>query len=308
MPIRKRNIGDEQIDGAKLLLLNNQSVKAKKNNGASIDLFKLDAADDFRLNKIPLVSEDPTTDEQLSRKKYVDDSIAAIPQIHYQKIDITATDVSNGYVDLDILANSDSVLIAVDSRLLLLRDADYTLGEASGVTRVSFIDQPVADGESLFVWSFPVSGAGGSGSSGVDGKSVLSGSGAPNPALGRDGEFYINKSAFTIYGPKTSGSWGLPTSLIGPQGVKGDTGEQGPAGPQGEPGTGANIEFANETPTGDVDGVNDVFTVSSSPAAAPFIVWVNGLQTSAFSRSGLTFTMDSPPAKGQSIYVMYLKG
>lgn len=68
------------------------------------------------------------------------------------------------------------------------------------------------------------------GPAGADGKTVRSGSGVPSSGLGVDGDFYINTSANTIYGPKTSGSWGSPTSLVGPQGATGATGPTGPAG------------------------------------------------------------------------------
>ncbi len=59
------------------------------------------------------------------------------------------------------------------------------------------------------------------GPQGVAGFSVLNGAGAPGAGLGVDGDFYIDTSASNIYGPKTAGSWGSPTSLIGPQGPVG---------------------------------------------------------------------------------------
>jgi hypothetical protein len=59
------------------------------------------------------------------------------------------------------------------------------------------------------------------GADGADGLSVLSGSGVPSSGLGVDGEFYIDTDADTIYGPKTAGSWGSPTSLVGPPGAPG---------------------------------------------------------------------------------------
>ena len=80
----------------------------------------------------------------------------------------------------------------------------------------------------------------------------LSGSGAPAAALGFVGDFYVNTSAWTIYGPKTGSPgnpWGSPTSLVGPKGATGATGAigatgatgatgpQGPAGSNGTDGT-----------------------------------------------------------------------
>lgn len=47
---------------------------------------------------------------------------------------------------------------------------------------------------------------------------IRSGSGVPSAALGSDGDFYINSSVWSLYGPKTSGAWPFATSLIGPNG------------------------------------------------------------------------------------------
>jgi hypothetical protein len=93
--------------------------------------------------------------------------------------------------------------------------------------------------------SGPAGPTGATGPQGEAGFSVLSGSGAPNSSLGRNGDFYIDFTNDNIYGPKTGGLWGSPTSLIGPQGpqgiqgiqgIQGETGPTGPQGPQGEVG------------------------------------------------------------------------
>ncbi len=72
------------------------------------------------------------------------------------------------------------------------------------------------------------------GPAGADGKTVRSGSGLPSSTLGVNGDFYIDVIAHAIYGPKANGTWGAPTSLVGPQGpqgLKGATGATGPTGP-----------------------------------------------------------------------------
>lgn len=68
------------------------------------------------------------------------------------------------------------------------------------------------------------------GADGADGKTILNGSGAPSAGLGEDGDFYLNTTTTAIYGPKTAGVWGSPTSLIGPKGDKGDQGDPGDPG------------------------------------------------------------------------------
>ena len=71
---------------------------------------------------------------------------------------------------------------------------------------------------------------------GAGGNTVLSGSGAPSNGTGSNGDFYINAVNYDIYGPKTSGTWGSPTSLVGPTGATGSAGAQGAQGATGATG------------------------------------------------------------------------
>lgn len=82
----------------------------------------------------------------------------------------------------------------------------------------------------------PTGATGATGAAGADGKTVRSGSGVPSNGLGVDGDFYVNTAANTIYGPKTSGLWGSPTSLVGPTGATGATGATGSTGATGATG------------------------------------------------------------------------
>jgi hypothetical protein len=61
---------------------------------------------------------------------------------------------------------------------------------------------------------------------------VLNGSGAPGLRTGDVGDFYIDTTTNTIYGPKGRGEriWPGPTSLVGPTGATGETGAAGPNG------------------------------------------------------------------------------
>ena len=64
---------------------------------------------------------------------------------------------------------------------------------------------------------------------------------------------------------------------------------------------GATPTFAdNETPTGDVNGINDTFTLAHAPSpAASLLLELNGqVQTQGveYTLSGLTITFASPPA------------
>ncbi|MHA7100873.1 tail fiber domain-containing protein [Roseivirga pacifica] len=74
------------------------------------------------------------------------------------------------------------------------------------------------------------------GTDGVDGKSMLNGTGAPANTLGNNGDFYIDTNTNNIYGPKTAGTWGTATSLIGPAGADGTDGVDGIDGTNGTDG------------------------------------------------------------------------
>jgi hypothetical protein len=68
----------------------------------------------------------------------------------------------------------------------------------------------------------PTGPIGPAGPAGANGNAVLSGAGAPAASLGAVGDFYINTTNLTIYGPKTSSGWGNPASLTGtPTGAAG---------------------------------------------------------------------------------------
>jgi hypothetical protein len=73
-------------------------------------------------------------------------------------------------------------------------------------------------------WGSPTSFAGAkgdtgdtgeTGAAGADGRTVLNGAGAPSAGTGANGDFYINTTNHSIYGPKAAGAWGSPTSLVG---------------------------------------------------------------------------------------------
>ena len=63
-------------------------------------------------------------------------------------------------------------------------------------------------------------------------RTVLAGTAAPSAATGIDGDFFINSTVWTVQGPKAA-TWPAPVSMIGPQGVQGNTGPQGATGATG---------------------------------------------------------------------------
>jgi hypothetical protein len=86
---------------------------------------------------------------------------------------------------------------------------------------------------------FSLKGANGAtGATGAAGSTTLSGAGLPAVNLGKTGDYYLDKTNYLLYGPKTASGWGVPINL------------RGPAGPQG--------------PTGNANVKTDVFTVATA--------------------------------------------
>jgi|GEM_PF-6384931 len=76
-------------------------------------------------------------------------------------------------------------------------------------------------------WGDPVSLVGATGPQGEAGSMIIQGSGVPDAAAGREGDYYLDKAQALLYGPKTDGSWGQPVSLRGPAGSNGANGTNG---------------------------------------------------------------------------------
>lgn len=70
----------------------------------------------------------------------------------------------------------------------------------------------------------------------LKGNTWITGTADPIAGTGRDGDYYLNKTTNTFFGPKTAGAWGSGTTIIGPTGATGATGATGPAGPTGTTG------------------------------------------------------------------------
>lgn len=84
-----------------------------------------------------------------------------------------------------------------------------TLAKYDRVTvDVDQIGNGTAKGGTLVLTGYRAAGAGGAdGAPGADGKTVLSGTGAPGSGTGLNGDHYIDTAARVIYGPKSAGAW-----------------------------------------------------------------------------------------------------
>lgn len=120
--------------------------------------------------------------------------------------------------------------------------------------------------------------AGTNGAQGAAGSQILSGAGAPNAALGKGGDFYLDKTNTQLYGPKNT-SWGSPVLLMGAQGI------QGPVGPAGKDGSVIYSGIADPDPT--LGKVGDYyFTKSSSSLFGPKTAAGWGARTSLAGATG----------------------
>ena len=71
---------------------------------------------------------------------------------------------------------------------------------------------------------------GSNGTNGTNGSTTLSGNGTPSAATGIVGDYFLDKTNYLLYGPKTAAGWGIPILLRGADGTQGPT---GPAGKDG---------------------------------------------------------------------------
>ena len=105
MQIKKKFIGSSVVDGSKVLFLNEESFKALNSTGDVTELFKFSNGDKLVMLQMPQVSTDPVVDEDLARKKYVDDQVTAeesariAEDLTFLKLD--GSRVMSGDLDMD---------------------------------------------------------------------------------------------------------------------------------------------------------------------------------------------------------------
>jgi len=107
----------------------------------------------------------------------------------------------------------------------LATSALLRLGDGQGISVYNAFGEAhlIVDLLGYFV---PMSDVGdGSGAGSVGGAHILAGSGAPTADIGADGDFYLDTTTGTLYGPKTGGAWPPTGTPIGEQGAP-DAGTQ----------------------------------------------------------------------------------
>jgi hypothetical protein len=96
----------------------------------------------------------PTSAQDATTKDYVDSQITAQTDFHKESVALTATDITNQYLDLSIVAVDESCQIGKFNRLMIWQGFDYTISKTGGVggkTRISFIGPSATAGADALV-------------------------------------------------------------------------------------------------------------------------------------------------------------
>jgi len=108
-------------------------------------------------------------------------------------------------------------------------------------------------------WGSPLilkGATGANGTNGTNGSTTLSGNGAPATTIGVNGDYYLDRTNYLLYGPKSAIGWGTALLLRGAQGA------QGPMGPTGADGT---VIYSGETAPDPALGKAGDFYISRLP-------------------------------------------
>ena len=128
---------------------------------------------------------------------------------------------------------------------------------------------------------------GANGVAGADGKMVRNGTSNPVSSTGVDGDFYINTTTNTLFGPKANGAWPSGVSLVGPTGATGAQGIQGATGATGVAGAdGKTVRNGTSNPVSGT-GVDGDFYINTA-ANTLFGPKANGAWPSGVSLVGPT--------------------
>lgn len=171
--IKKKYIENNAVDGDKLKLLQDQSVRATDSLGNEVDLIKLSATDQVLVNdqevalksnldaEITARSDADTamqdsidaeviarSDADTSLQNQIDAINVAIGAViwHTDKVTVDAAIATGTPVDLPHLIVAGSLVASVD-RLMIHEGDDYTLSTVAGKTRVTFIGDFMGGGE-----------------------------------------------------------------------------------------------------------------------------------------------------------------
>ena len=155
--IKKKFIDNNAVDGSKLRLLNSESVRAKKKNSEDdVSLFKLNEQDQLEFQVIPKLSQNPSSDDDLVRKAFLDNKVAQEASLRESadmaldaRLDALEADpVTKSYVDSkDLSEKSDreAADAALDARLDALEADPVTKAYVDGKDSIEKSEREAAD-------------------------------------------------------------------------------------------------------------------------------------------------------------------
>ena len=126
---------------------------------------------------------------------------------------------------------------------------------------------------------------------------LLNGKGVPAASLGINGDFYIDKTAMNLYGPKALGKWPLPVSMRGAVGPMGPVGVDGKAGERGVASTSSTGVAGSKGETGAIGPVGPTGAAGSSGAGGAGPTGATGA-TGATGTNGTNGTNGTPGTNG----------
>ncbi|MEQ9251183.1 MAG: tail fiber domain-containing protein [Cytophagales bacterium] len=157
-------------------------------------------------------------------------------------------------VDTALAYTAAQTVIIAESGTNFMEGTVTTYNPSTGALDVNVTS--ITGGGTFSSWTVNLAGA--PGPAGADGNTILSGLIDPTPGDGVDGDFYINTTSDSIFGPKTAGVWGIGTSLVGPAGAAGTNGIDGNTILSGlidpTPGDGVDGDFFINTTTDSIFG------------------------------------------------------
>jgi hypothetical protein len=147
--IVKKFIGNDQVDGTKLRLLNNVHMRARNAaDSGDISILKVNASDRIEFASLPQVTSDPVAANDLVRKSYVDSQVVDL--YNKETLTLSGTDITNQYKDLAQLTKALSLDLSIDG-VLMWEGVDFTLSVVGGVTRITFAGDLATAGAAALV-------------------------------------------------------------------------------------------------------------------------------------------------------------
>lgn len=139
MAIRKKNIGANQIDGARILLLNDEPIRAISSGQTpeSLPLLKLDSNNNLQFYRLPKVDADPSSSNDLVRKSWVDTTFVPASALG-STVATLGTDGKIPSTQLPPIAVSDVYVVeTIEARnLLTVQTGDVAVVTANGLSYI----------------------------------------------------------------------------------------------------------------------------------------------------------------------------